>query len=871
MYSGLLRNSRNAHTTENGFAVTITMHGIHYKENTMNVMDSYRLALIAACAGSTLAQTTTYDQGTIDRQRLRLDDSTIAPSTGGWLNNKKPNHFWAWQIDDVSVDPYDKIHSDMQLWIHQSFWGDTISISGGVVSINYTSLDSQAAQLADRIVDRIESTGSDQITSGDYGIFFFNVKLIDLHEHIDDNLDDTVHIWDTSIFSCTPPYSTGTCDDWANLPPLSQSLARASVWRENGVTLADTIIEYLTDKTVAEVLAHPDFTGSTFPHPLRIFFDEERGRQYGLNHTDNLAAIESITSDSRWNSEALYGNFDLWDSTPATSYANEVLTNTTLLASIDGWNSACTEFTPNAPTNAYTACNSNHQNPQYDIEFFAISNQLSGIYKTLVDGALGAAFDHPINDADWGGFRWSNYNTSLYYTQEYPNVSASRHGATNPVWHVHEGFGFAQSASMGSSEMQSPVLYPPSDYQTEELESDGVISFDESDPTEYFIQESRAWTRQARTELDHIIFSFPVFEDAGIDSKPHIAPWVTRVGTTVHRPSVGYDSDITTKYNVRNIVALCKAKGINEILFWGDPGNHANGKQCDGTTNATYQYNWDATNDILSQVYEYKLTDVLVDGLSIGTEKKDLEFSEEHTHNFSPVYSGSWKSTFEAEFDIGKITTLGDNYTFVSEVLDGGGPWENGSYKLAIYNYTTSSYETISDSPEQWYSKSTRRAIFTDTDMIPDDYANTWTHTFDDDIANVSDVYDRKTIKVWDQFELPVAGYGSSLGDYTSGSKMKLKLTVSHNTLLPIGDTADPLRVDLVQLYESECANDNIASMTLLAGDLTGDGEVDYMDVKSFVDRMLRGDHTEIDLNGDGQVNQSDLDELNKLIQANNS
>lgn len=498
-------------------------------------------------------------------------------------------------------------------------------------------------------------------------------------------------------------------------------------------------------------------------------------------------------------------------------------------------------------------------------------NHYNGILETSNDGAIGAAIDHPLTDPNWGNPKWSNYSTSVYFSTSYPKTSHSKQGVLNADWPPHRGYGWTQTAHLGSGSIQSPVLYPPSNFHEDELESDfhpdpGIVINTQGE------KAARAWVRYSRMQLDHTIFSFEELDSLGISAPRHIAPWVTRVGTVVYRPTVENDFNITTKDNVRDIVALCKAKGVNEILFWGDPNSSANALQCDESS-STAQYGWDATNDLLSQVYGYTLRDVWFNNAWIGASStKSMEFSEEHTHDFVPATSPSSTSvSFVAEFDTDSITTPGDSYTFVTEVLDGGGPWANAAYTLEIYNYKSQSYQSISDPRVERYSNSTRRAEFTDSDA--DSYANDWSRTFDDQsvLPIDSTVYDRKRINAWEDFTLPI-GSGFSITNYmdTASKRMKLRVTVSHSAPLGLGLTADELRVDMVQLYETECANNNItAAPQPILGDMNNDQQVDASDLIQYMQAFVSNPTMELDLNHDGQVDFNDIQVINKLTKSN--
>ena len=331
--------------------------------------------------------------------------------------------------------------------------------------------------------------------------------------------------------------------------------------------------------------------------------------------------------------------------------------------------------------------------------------------------------------------------------------------------------------------------------------------------------------------------------------------------------------------------ALYKAKGVNEFMLWGNNSlniNHPDptvaaeaaeklGIRCDNDEPATHQYNWDTTNDALAQVFDYNVIDVAeypnlsggdtIDSLSY----RSVQFSEEHTHNFGTALAGgiTVASAFVVTFSAGPVTTPSATYAFILEAIDGGGPWDGATYTVAIKNYTTNTLNTVNSTPTEYYSTSGRRAKFYDTDMMYDT-ADGWDYTFDDegDMPMSSEVTDRKTIQRWD-ITLPISG--GSLSDYISMSgEMEIHVLATHTTVPGVGETADPLRIDLVQLYETECENDNIPepAEAHLPGDLNGDGVVDPADVA-----MFRFGNAASDLNGDGQA---DADDLAVIINAMN-
>ncbi|GEM_PF-4247149 len=811
------------------------------------------LAAGAMMSAQTPLAAQTGDQGTITRQRPRLDSPGMAPATNGWLNDSTAPKFWAWELHSDVTDLTAK-HPDMQVMVQHRMWASSLSSSS---TINTLNLDQQAQVIANTIVSRLTSTGPDAISDGEYAICLLGLHSINLHDHPDDELDDAV-----DLFSNT----TLNCQQWLDLPPAATDLSRASVWRSNSVAIADSAIEYLTDEIVARVQA----AGHSFPAPLRIFFDEERNRTHGIDSMSNIGEHESMLTDARWSTESLHGNFDLWDATPASTHASEVFTSHPL-ADIDGWRTACNPFMPiiyGVGINAYDYTDLAHQNPSFDHEFYPINQLYNGVLAATIDGAFVPALDHPLNSTDWGGFKWSNYSTSGYYSHTYPTISKSDRGALNKNWGPHEGYGFAQVSKSGSAPIQSPVLYPPSDFWEEDISK-------EKNDTSLIESPAEAWLRSVRTQLDHAIFSMPEFDTLGLTAPRHFSPWVPRVGTLIWRPGPqggGNDTSITTKDAVRDVIAVCRAKGVNEIIFWGNPDSEFFGERCDGLDHGDLgqtpaegkaimrQYNWDATNDAIAQVFDYNLNGIKLGPLWLAPGSFDgFRFSEENAYSVSgSLNPTSVEAVFEARFASLGLTEAAGSYSFVLETIDGGGPWDGAAYTLRILNQTTGLYEKITATPEELFSTSARRAEFTDTDS--DGYSNEWERTFDDQayLPTTSSVIDRKTILKW-HIDLPIGG--ASLGDYVDSNRMQFEVKAAHTALPPAGKAADPLRVDLVQLYETECENDNISvGVTLNDGDLNRDGVVDATDLEAFLagfrDGDTKGAH---DANDDGAVDIRDL------------
>lgn len=804
----------------------------------MNIIEiQLTAAALAICAGSAIAQTT-YGEGTINIQRTKLQ--SYAPGTDGWLSTQTTPRFWTWELSG-SITDFSKTSPNMNQWIHVP-----PHVTSGLVDGSGTIDTTVLADIATYISDRIISNG---YTGGDYAIFIQNwIRESKLSQSSGDDLV-------LPLDSNGNPFDTAPGDPMVN-GWKAQSYGRntgntGTPWRSEGLadTFGDNLAKSLINQIEVNVIADPGYTA--FPKPARVIFDEEFAPAVACQ-LEPIAMLQSMTTDARFSTETLYGNFHLWDTTPSSTTADELFYDADLVEVASWLPMYFDDYTAQVLYNGGT-CGS-CPNPCWDHEYYPIGNRVGGMLKSCRDGLIQAGFGDAI-DSLWGNeVLWSNYGTSAWYSETYPSISSGDRGARDCSDRQNQIYGYNQSASSGSADMHAPVLYPP--YEEHQFDT---LSDTDSCPGTAPETHGEAWLRTARMQLDHAIFSFDEFDtlESGLSPK-HFSPWVLQVGTLVHVPNSGDNTTITTKDNVRDILALCKSRGANELLFWANPGSsgYQNGKQND----------WDATNDALSQVYDYNLSSVVVNHdvtpSPNSTALEAMTFGEEHafdvpaqlTHFGNTVVHASTRATFT----LSNISTEASDYTFISEIIDGGGPWSGATFTISIYNYNTSSYETLSPTYSELQSTSTRRAVFDDSDS--NDYSDWYTRDFDNQ-GDVSDVIDRKTIHRWD-FSL------GTPSNYISSNTMSLQILATR--VEPgIITSADPLRIDLQQLYETDAANDNYPSMTLLAGDLNHDGQVNYDDIKAFVDQMIRGEETGLDFNNDGFVDQYDLYELNSKISHN--
>lgn len=794
---------------------------------------------LVVTAGTVVSLTTplnaqTFDQGTITTQRTALFDHV--PSTGGWMSTQSTPRFWTWDLSSsITVGSEKSPH--MNEWIHMMVPTDLVD-SSGVVDW------SGAQDFAEDIADRILAAG---YQDGEYALFLQNwVRHTRLSQWGDDDL--------------VPPVDSGSVPiTWATGSYGRTTANTATPWRAEG--LANTYDDYLAQFIISYVeyfvMNDPGSTYTAFPKPARVFFDEEFSYGHGCQ-IEPLSVLYAIANDARFGTEQLQGHYDLWDATPSSTTVSELFLDVDLCD--------ITDWVPSTTYDAYSVMSpvpgsgcSGCQNVCLDYNYFPIINRFGGVLRSAQDGLIRTSFGDAI-EATWGSkVLWSNYATSVWTTESYPMISKGDRGARDATDRDNDRFGYLQSAGMGSGGLQSPVLYPPFSEHTSDTCPDTATGCTAGAPETH----AQAWVRTARTALDHAIFSLDEFDEiediTGTPTPKRFAPWITAVGTTVHIPNETYLDTITTKANVRDVVALSKSRGVNEIIFWGHPtdGGHENG----------YQQDWEATNDLLSQVYDYNLDTVAVSsGHTMTQDDIDaMRYGEEHAFDIAPTsLVAAQVAALQATFSVADLSTMASSYAFVSEAIDGGGPWHGASYILSIYNYSTAQFETLS-SPTELLSTSTRHAIFSDTDS--DDLSDAFERVFDEqgDMPSGSLASDRKTINRWD-FTLPLGS--ASLSDYAdpSDGSMTFRLAATHTTQPSGGQAADPWRIDLIQLYETDAENDNLPypEARTANGDLDGDGAVTHADLAAF-----RVDSPTSDLDSNGRTDAEDLRLLLQLILQN--
>ncbi|MEQ9207249.1 MAG: dockerin type I domain-containing protein [Phycisphaerales bacterium] len=789
-----------------------------------------QFAILSIAGQASIAQGN--PQGTIDRQRPVL----TSYSTSGWLSDHTDPRFWFWNIpnleDNGAYSPSDHRYPGARRWVHFDL-NQSLDYFDPEDGDSY--IEGAAADIVSEIENRIFSGDlasidpNPDIDSETFALFIKDIGYPgDLISHEADRLKDIPHE------PKTPGVGTPIGEDLL-YPWPKNSQYKGTPWRSEGVMNHRIFFEALVEEIQSQIEDYNQFLNDEdkIPLPSRYFVDQEL--DWGLGSGQAVIGVYNSTmrDGDRYMSKELIGDFSNWTSED----------HPTAFDIMGGFNPAyaTTEFSwysydpePNSLLD---------QNQLRDMTIHR------SMLSAVMDGALEASMAGALHTT-WGGLKWSNYGSSGWYTDEYPMFLRSNTGAVGNT----QLYGWSYRTWNGSADMQSPVLYPPFPQHTLEFENPSY-SYPTNLSTDDQIME--AGVRLSRLYLDHAIFSF----DDLTQAPRHITPWVPQFDSPVNGSN---QPSLVSKKYTRDIVALCKAKGVNEIIFWGG----------DTDTHEEARRRWAGTNDVLSQVWDYNLKRVVVWPGNTALSASDLTkmtFSEEHTFDLDVLDTTSTDVTaqIEVEFDVSESLEAGTEYTLILEAMDGGGPWADADYTVKIRNFQTGqygAYEPVNAVYEEMNDISTRRVVFTDDPGDTDTLYDEWSYEFDDQSVSIPNVEDRKSIHKW-VITLP---YGS-LDDYlyehsTQGwKKMKFQIIATHESPPSVGDP-DPLRIDLLQLYESEQAHDNVQHDTPVqpsGGDLNQDGTTDILDLMHFI-RVYSDDKTDpsLDMNQDGQVDANDLAEL---------
>jgi len=739
----------------------------------------------------------------------------------GWLSDQTSPKMWAWQVGNNGGVVFDRLNDGPYTtrWVHVKVDNPLYNTDG---SVSTTEIEN----LANTIYTEWNLLGN----PANYTLFIQNFGIHSgLFDNNSDKLSGSVLDQNSSLYL------------WPVGDPV---LNHATPWMDNGVSISTAVLTALIDEL-------NDGDSNDVPDPIRFFLDEEHGYAKLCNTDEPIAVYRSILNDTRSTSTIL-GNFEQFTALPYT--ANTIYGDVS--------------WVPTLVSNGSQLCW-----PRVGINRL---NRLLDVNRSSQDGIIASVVRTAIsNTATWNNTLFSNYTTSTWFTQQYPSVGGGGFSAVAYTGTIgnevqSNSTGWQLGVVQGSSDMQSPTLYPPNANHEDDF---ALLNTGET--------QKETWLRIARANLDHAIFSIDTMttSDGSQLANPvptHFAPWIPRVGTPTVLSGGGF-VNITEEY-ARDLMAMVKSKGVNEALMWGDHSLETEA-EWDANDNVTQQV-WDYNMDALKSIYfDPNGTRVAVKHQDDGTMNYAL-FADEVTLDIPrwdrsdavpfPGWDDNDGSAAEIFFNIQTSNNnLGSDYNLVIEALTGGGAWSgilnensDSNYKLKIRNFTTSKYENINTltnlSVSELYSTTTRRASYDPNS------SNTLVVTYDDQ-GIVSNVIDRKDITKW-SFSLDTPC------DYIhpSGKYMSFQLRLWHDD----ESFTEDYQLDSILLYESTPAINDLVDQSSCSGspliaDLDDNGIIDLQDIKIFLeiytDPSLSSDA--IDLNRDGTIDFLDLKTILRLSQ----
>jgi hypothetical protein len=647
----------------------------------------------------------------------------------------------------------------------------------------------------------------------------------------------------------------------------------ATPWRAGGVQFSAEVLDELISKLSA--VTDPEDPNSiiAIPPPTRFFFDEEYWRHPSCNGHFMLQYLSVIgSSPSALQLQPLFGDHSLITSASSPTVADAYGTTMWTWMQSLNW--------PSGPNYDILGCD------KWDRLFFW--KRFDQVHYATIDGAFAAMFQlGTANHPTWADVTISNYRSSAWHNENYPSISRYGQGARGPYtgWHA--------MSMLGSTGAQSPVLYPVSEYHRD-VDTD-LQDTSTSPPVPLEAEYTDASLRLARMRLDHAIFTLG---DQDTTAPSLIIPWLCR-------PVYAGEE------YARDVMALVKAKGIREAIWWGNESG-----------SSAFNKTWKVTDG----VWNLNLTEVRAirhDGGSnttyTGTDLNPFLFSEEYAapvtpskRNNMPAFpawyrdpaASGYYADLTAQFTLSpsevdgpqEIYTYPQRLKFIIEVIDGGGAWDKGPWsfgdfdKLEITKFRDGnaplvSSVSISDIPgatiKELYSTSTRRASFTSDPNLPHGIGPV-VYTFDQmgagSVNPVTNVIDRKTIlEITIPLDFEIGSDSFSPTDFVDETNhwFEINFALYHtHDLSGFLDAVLPYRVDLLQLYDATPTSLTpiTESFRVAQGDINNDGVVDAMDVMEFVSMLASGiDTAMLDVDGDGDGDTEDLAVLINLVTEQNA
>ncbi len=294
-----------------------------------------------------------------------------------------------------------------------------------------------------------------------------------------------------------------------------------------------------------------------------------------------------------------------------------------------------------------------------------------GLIEPLRDGKVSGA----TGDYDWTTeLKWSNYDSSISLDNE-GDSGVERYFKSRSYEATRDASKFDWH---GAGSFDSPVLYPVSNcyVQTGEDRMDATL-------------------RIHRDNLNAIAESDTSPGDRGI------VPWL--LTADLDRSDGDYNIvDNSTKCNgngvqvaskafFRDMVAMCRAKGVTEYILWGQRHGPASVSGDD----LTERYDaWDATSQAIDQVWDYQLDEVsVIEGNETTSSSDTTDLAQQSDQDPIELKIDASVITVQAEFSMAGGAPAPTHLALIVEVNEDSGL---SNRSLEIKNHCSGLWETAS-------------------------------------------------------------------------------------------------------------------------------------------------------------------------------
>lgn len=501
-----------------------------------------------------------------------------------------------------------------------------------------------------------------------------------------------------------------------HVPALPSNTRGFNLWYNNGITAAHNYIgDMLSEFNTLKTNAVPP---NTFCDPALIILDEETPiaiQYWNWNCVVGIAALDDIDPVIYNNSDGNYTvyGFDGKDS------AKDIIANSPELyvdlTKVDWEKYAIPNDYPDgisgrpAPSIINVANWLQARYPQYNsigssppslplyihhtrkylgVAWQRVAQQVrtASLEEGLIEPLRNGAASGTTGGHGWGSsLEWSNYDSSL----------SLDNGGAPGIERYFKGRGYEDTRGAskffwdGAGSFDSPVLYPKSNCyaQTGEDRMDATLRIDRDNLNA--IAESVAGNG------DHPIMPWLLTADL-IKDEYNIQE---NEGACGSPPVSSYTAD---KSFFRDMVAMCRAKGVTDYILWGQRHGTTPYASLNPQQQMERDAAWSATSEAIDQVWDYQLDDVSVTAgsgnPSTGTATDSVRFSEQ-----KPLQATNTSADLVVEADFSKDDghSAPSRVALLVEVIEGDQGTNYGQRILKIRNQCSGSWETVSATPTE--------------------------------------------------------------------------------------------------------------------------------------------------------------------------